>query len=487
MVDICPRHKRQKTNFKLKVNDVYTEHKNELSAAFCNGKAIKLDNSAEVITDPFTCCVLPNFIEPDYYLKDLKDELGQMEMSERINDLYQYQQTKDLMYYSLPHLSDFRDFLQESILPWMKTVTKIPLTDKVDVACSCYTHTDHLLCHDDELEDRRIAFIFYLVPQDWNDTDGGSLDLFKTVDGLPTETTRSVFPKLNSFVFFEVSPVSYHQVSEVLSSKKRLALSGWFHGPTVKRCCPVDETILLEEISVNEIDIREWINPAYLEGETHLQIREQFEETSEISLPDFFIADKYKEVCKALSDDKLQWDKKGPANRRLVYEANSEKMSPILRECQALFSSEAFLVILSNLTSLKLHPMCGQNIKLGKVATNVRKWCPGSYTLLHDKLFYQSSSLNVFMHFSCSEWNSECGGYKSFITIDEYDEALRVEPTSNSISLVYITEGTAHFVKYINSKSKKQPSCLFYDMYSIYKEDDDNEDSDEDSNESDEE
>ena len=32
--------------------------------------------------------------------------------------------------------------------------------------------TDVLLCHDDELEGRRIAFIFYLVPE-WTKEDGG--------------------------------------------------------------------------------------------------------------------------------------------------------------------------------------------------------------------------------------------------------------------------------------------------------------------------
>ena len=33
---------------------------------------------------------------------------------------------------------------------------------------------DYLLCHDDQLEGRRVAFIFYLV-QDWTAQDGGEL------------------------------------------------------------------------------------------------------------------------------------------------------------------------------------------------------------------------------------------------------------------------------------------------------------------------
>ena len=41
---------------------------------------------------------------------------------------------------------------------------------------------DTLLCHDDELEERHIAYIFYLVPDSWGREDGGTLDLFD-VDG----------------------------------------------------------------------------------------------------------------------------------------------------------------------------------------------------------------------------------------------------------------------------------------------------------------
>ena len=41
--------------------------------------------------------------------------------------------------------------------------------------------TDTLLCHDDELEGRRIAYIIYLV-NSWSQEDGGTLDLFN-VDG----------------------------------------------------------------------------------------------------------------------------------------------------------------------------------------------------------------------------------------------------------------------------------------------------------------
>lgn len=45
----------------------------------------------------------------------------------------------------------------------------------------CVEFADALLCHDDELEGRRIAFILYLVPS-WDRSLGGTLDLY-SVDG----------------------------------------------------------------------------------------------------------------------------------------------------------------------------------------------------------------------------------------------------------------------------------------------------------------
>ena len=41
-----------------------------------------------------------------------------------------------------------------------------------------YSCQGYLLCHDDELEGRRIAYIFYLVDEGWSMDDGGRLELF---------------------------------------------------------------------------------------------------------------------------------------------------------------------------------------------------------------------------------------------------------------------------------------------------------------------
>ena len=73
--------------------------------------------------------------------------------------------------------------------------------------------SDVLLCHDDELEGRRIAYILYLVDEDWTSADGGNLDLY-TVDERkqPDRIVTSLVPVWNSIAFFSVTPTSFHQV-----------------------------------------------------------------------------------------------------------------------------------------------------------------------------------------------------------------------------------------------------------------------------------
>ena len=50
---------------------------------------------------------------------------------------------------------------------------------------------DYLLCHDDQLEGRRFAYILYLTP-DWEESDGGSLQLFNSKETLSI-TSKGMF------------------------------------------------------------------------------------------------------------------------------------------------------------------------------------------------------------------------------------------------------------------------------------------------------
>ena len=102
---------------------------------------------------------------------------------------------------------------------------------------------------------RRIAYIMYFVPP-WTAEDGGSLDLFdRDTKGCPKSIVKSLIPAMNTMVCFEVTPKSFHQVSEVFTKDKtRLSIGGWFHGATVPRPPKYIEPsfILQSPISISE-------------------------------------------------------------------------------------------------------------------------------------------------------------------------------------------------------------------------------------------
>ena len=206
---------------------------------------------------------------------------------------------------------------------------------KISKISSCFRYTDHLLCHDDELEGRRVAFILYFV-KDWSEKDGGTLDLFDRDDfGDPKDIVKRLVPKINSMAFFEVTEKSFHQVAEVLTTdKQRLSVTGWFHGKSYQR--PEKEvekplTSLESSEDIDEDDFYSWINPMYLEPDIQAEISTKFEETSEISLPDFLDQDKFALVAEALKKVP-NWNKKGPANQR-NYDVIEEGSVKIIEEC----------------------------------------------------------------------------------------------------------------------------------------------------------
>lgn len=104
--------------------------------------------------------------------------------------------------------------------------------DVIDFAAQRYDQGDYLLCHDDRLEDRRVAFVLYLVDPSWSgEKDGGQLEFLYTDPwGRPDGSKRQiVVPRWNTLVFFEVAMMSHHQICEILGNLPRLSLAGWFH------------------------------------------------------------------------------------------------------------------------------------------------------------------------------------------------------------------------------------------------------------------
>ncbi|KAM3829171.1 prolyl 3-hydroxylase OGFOD1 [Vipera latastei] len=457
---------------------------------------------------PFPHCVIPGFIPSEDFLEELQRELLTLDFHEKCNDLYKFKQSDDLKKRGEPHIAALRKVLFEEFRSWLSDVIQVELEPTIDLSCAKYEYTDTLLCHDDELEGRRIAFILYLVPP-WDKHDGGTLDLFCTDDHFqPLQIVKSLSPSWNSLAFFEVSPVSFHQVSEVISKEKcRLSVSGWFHGPSVARPPRHVEPQIPRSPHIprdHEI-LYDWINPVYLDMDSQAQIQEEFEDRSEILLKDFLKRDKYQLVCKALKTEELSWSTRGPPNNRHYEKAEEKNMPAILKECLELFRSEALFLLLSNFTGLKLHFLAPEEEEGGgggggessessqgpssqEEAANtdsaeapgnengvplctgeLRRWRKGCYTLVHDAQRAEFA-LDLLLFCGCEDWNIESGGFTSYIAKGEDEELLTVNPEANCLALVYRDRETQKFVKYINHYSLEQTpdGNEFWDFSFVY-------------------
>ncbi|XP_069030501.1 prolyl 3-hydroxylase OGFOD1 [Embiotoca jacksoni] len=480
----------------------------------------------ELDCQPFPHCVIKNFLSSETFVENLQSELLRLNFHEKSNDLYKFKQSDDLRKRTEPHIAGLRAALFGRFRSWLGEVLRIELEPTVDISCARYEYTDILLCHDDELEGRRIAFILYLVPP-WRSSDGGTLDLYTTDSNFhPQNIVKSLVPSWNTLVLFEVSPVSFHQVSEVLSQDKcRLSLSGWFHGPSLERPprhieppvprsphLPRDETLLLE-----------WVNPVYLDISYQEQIQEEFEDSSEIQLKDFLKEEKFREVSEALGLAQIQWMKRGPPNKRCYEAASTDTLPDCVSACWELLCSEAFFLLLSNFTGLRLHYLCpadddeendeeeekkeqedgqatGSSTETTPTTTTtttttaaaaadasrekelstpvccgeVRRWSHSGYTLLHDGEAARAEyALDLTLPFGCADWQSEFGGFTCYVANEDDEELLTVYPEDNSLALVYRDKETLKFVKHVNHKSSSESAgssiCRgFYDFSFIY-------------------
>ncbi|XP_067853520.1 prolyl 3-hydroxylase OGFOD1 [Heptranchias perlo] len=358
------RKRQLKRQELAELNPLLLEAKERVSEAWSRGLEYSHDQGLLVGTRPFTHCVISNFIQSQPFLEGLQNELLQLNFCEKSNDLYKFKQSDDLRKRKEYHISALRKVLFEDFRTWLSDIAGVKLETTVDLSCAKYEYTDVLLCHDDELEGRKIAFILYLVPE-WGTSNGGTLDLYDSDEHYqPQQIAKSLTPSWNTLVFFEVSPTSHHQVSEILvEGKCRLSVSGWFHGSLLERPPRYIEPLSprCPHIASDEQILYDWINPIYLDMSAQVHIQEEFEERSEMFLKDFFKKEKFQMVCEALHSPEIKWKRRGPANKRCYDRAEEDGLPDILAKCMELFCSEAMFLLLSNFTGLKLHFLAASN------------------------------------------------------------------------------------------------------------------------------
>jgi len=185
-------------------------------------------NKKFLSSKPFSYLQIDNLFTDDV-LQKIIGALGKEQFILKKADLFSFQQTNDLSVSKQQIIQDLRLFLSSSsFIHFLNSVTGFKLLEEsIDLHATLYTDTDYLLCHDDQLEKRKIAFMFYL--SDLEKGDGGALELYHSENGCPIKVSTRIVSKKNSLFFFEVSPFSFHAVSELIKNKNRLTLAGWFH------------------------------------------------------------------------------------------------------------------------------------------------------------------------------------------------------------------------------------------------------------------
>lgn len=203
--------------------------KNWLNPVYLTEKKQQQIQESFAKNKPFSHYIFEDFLLPEKAL-EIRKALMTLPFEEKDADLFFFAQTEDLLQVNESLIKGFLNFLQsEELQSILMTITGKKLVQTIDAFGAVYPPTGYLLPHDDQLEGRSIAYV-YNLSQSFTKSDGGALELFSTRNHVPQEVVKSYPPKWNSFVMFEVSPDSFHQVSEVNTSNPRLSIAGWFHG-----------------------------------------------------------------------------------------------------------------------------------------------------------------------------------------------------------------------------------------------------------------
>lgn len=349
----------------------------------------------EIISKPFRICRISNFLKNERFIENLKCELENHDHKRKVTDLYQFEKTDDLFGASDYCSQMLHKSFQKDLASWMERNTNIKLNKTISMSSARYYETDYLLCHDDNMGDRRIAYILYLS-KGWTEEDGGALELFDTDEhGSPNKVVRSLIPEYNSLIFFEVVENSYHQVAEVITDDKcRWSINGWFHGP-LRECyqakSPRFESIRnFIEPNTTEIELSSWISKRYLLSSIIDQIHENVMKEPYTFLESFLKESVYEQIVNDLTSQDINWRMVGPADIRHYEIADEQTLPKLLKDFYNLFKSISFFELLWKYTGLDLVP--DEKTMRPKMTIELQRWSAGCYTLLYDKSLVKDSS-----------------------------------------------------------------------------------------------
>jgi Rps23 Pro-64 3,4-dihydroxylase Tpa1-like proline 4-hydroxylase len=291
---------------------------------------------------------------------------------------------------------------------------------------------------------------------------------FRNSQGHPDEITLSITPKWNTMAFFALSPTSFHQVSEVISSKKiRYSISGWFHGPLNTRLSRADFIPPVLE----DYDLKDFINPVYLNEKNKQRILKKLQKDSYILISEFLRDDVFDKLITSIKETGWEEKSTGPPFIRKYhllkdseiddfkdYNNNNIKdykdsSSSFCKYVYEFFKSRSFAIFINEIS----------NWQVTGVASEFRKFQPSNYTLIHDQA-QDRIGADVTLYCIEDEWDEKWGGGTHYVA-DEH-ELLVIYPKKNMLSIVIREAGTLRFVKYVNSHAafpRTEMSFIFWD------------------------
>ncbi len=177
---------------------------------------------------PYPHIIVKNFLD-DSTLDLVVDALAGLEYDFKESDLFSYWASVELTDIDHPAINILRDDLGDEL--WRNKVAEAfsskPLSS-IDMAAYVYGLGDFLLPHDDQVEERIIAYSLHLTPEITEEM-GGALQIFDVDENNKSKLVDSIIPEYNSLIMFEVSKHSWHQVGEILQDIQRLTVTGWYH------------------------------------------------------------------------------------------------------------------------------------------------------------------------------------------------------------------------------------------------------------------
>uniref|UniRef100_A0A1I7TSM4 uS12 prolyl 3-hydroxylase n=1 Tax=Caenorhabditis tropicalis TaxID=1561998 RepID=A0A1I7TSM4_9PELO len=421
---------------------------------------------------PFPHWQLRNFVENSgNAVEKVEEELQNLEDWQRKeNDLYSLYQTNDLKSINPtahPAIFSFRQFLYTEVKDWLQKVSGVELTEQVDCNGSCYARTDSLLPHNDLIETRRFAFVYYVTEANWNsEANGGDLQLFNHDKNLqPTTVAAQFAPLRNSLILFEVSQTSWHRVAEMISEEPRLSINGWFH--STRRIEPKKPTVenIQRFLPENKVKLGGVISKQFLSKERQNEVQETFSDNSELNLSGFLVKSIHDKIYSELISNPSCFKIVGPVSKRHVArlkdsESSNLKTTNRIIEC---LKSTNFARLAAKLT--------GVTVAGSQTSVKVSRVEHGTYWVLGDEDAEQSATdgycLDVHLFVQKTAWEDEAGGELIYIAEEETEELLRISPSPNAASIVFREPGVISFLKYANCKSSEPFFLLTVSFYNV--------------------